>query len=112
MPDAPEGPLVVSNINKTSASISWKPSPSDGGSPITSYVIEIRESWKTSFSLVEKVPADQLTFDLTHLKEGQEYFVRVLAENKVGQSKPLEAGKGFKPESPYSTLLSYIDRKF
>lgn len=108
VPEAPEGPLVVSNLHKTSATISWRPSPADGGSPITSYVVEIRESWKTSFSLVEKVPADQLTFDLTRLKEGQEYFVRVLSENKVGQSKPLESTQGFKPESPYSTLLSVL----
>ena len=102
MPAAPEGPLVVSNISKTSASLAWKVSPSDGGSPITGYVVEMRESWKTSFSRVEKVPADQTTFDLSRLKEGQEYFVRVLAENKVGQSKPLEADKSFKPQSPYS----------
>lgn len=102
VPAAPEGPLVVSNINKTSASLSWKASPSDGGSPITGYVVEMRESWKTTYSRVERVPADQMTYDLTRLKEGQEYFVRVLAENKVGQSKPLEADKGFKPESPFS----------
>lgn len=35
-----------------------------------------------------------------------------MVENKVGQFKLFEVGKGFKLESLYSTLLLYIDRKF
>ena len=72
------------------------------------YVIEKREAWKSQYSPAGKVGPSDTTFDLSHLKEGQEYYVRVMAENKVGQSKPLEAEKPFKAESPHSKILIFL----
>ncbi|KAK3083483.1 hypothetical protein FSP39_023775 [Pinctada imbricata] len=101
VPSIPEGPIKISNLKKTSATVAWQPSKSDGGRPITAYALEKREAWKSTYSHAGKVPADKLTFDLLHLKEGQEYYVRVMAENDVGTSKPLEMDKPIKAESPY-----------
>jgi titin len=96
------GPLAVSNVNKTSAKITWKPPESDGGSPITFYTVEKRETWKTTWTPVERVPGDKLTYDLQHLQEGQDLYVRVKAENVAGESRPLEAEQAITPKSPYS----------
>ena len=95
---------MVSDITKTSAKIAWKAPASDGGSPITHYSIEKRETWKTSWTLVERVAADHLTYELRHLQEGQDLYVRVKAENVAGPSKPLESEQAIMPKSPYSEL--------
>ena len=101
-PSPPAGPMVISDVNKHSAKIAWKAPESDGGSPVTHYTIEKRDTWKTSWTLVERVPGDRLTCELKNLQEGQEVFVRVKAENVAGQSKPLEAEQAITPKSPYS----------
>lgn len=95
----------MSNLSKNSATVSWKPSKSDGGSPIKHYIIELKDSFK-SYIQVGKVPADQLNFDLTRLKENQQYSVRIIAENAVGKSKPLES-ETITPTSQFSKKLRY-----
>jgi len=108
VPSAPAGPLDISDINKTNAKLSWKPSDKDGGSPITGYIIEKREGWKSTFTEVGKVKPNVTTFELTGLKDGEEYFVQVKAVNNVGQSKPLDVDASFKAKSPYSKYMNNI----
>lgn len=100
VPSAPEGPLVVKDITKTSVTLTWKESLEDGGSPITHYLLEMKEAWKSTWTYVEKKRASETSHKLTRLIEGTEYIVRVMAENKVGQSKPLESEK-FTPRNLY-----------
>lgn len=54
-PGAPRGPLEVSGMTKTSFTIKWQPPEDDGGSPITEYIVEIKETsqktWKKVFIL-------------------------------------------------------------
>ena len=104
-PSPPEGPIDVSDIQKTSAVLSWNESAQNGGSPITHYVVEKRESWKSTWGYAERLKAPTTTVKLTHLTEGTEYYVRVKAENKAGLSEPLESDK-FVPKSPYGKLLT------
>ena len=51
LPARPEAPLVDS-INADSASISWSPPVSDGGAPISNYILEYKPrsdvTWKVS----------------------------------------------------------------
>jgi len=39
-PDAPQGPLDVSDVGKTSCTLMWKPPLDDGGNRVTHYIIE------------------------------------------------------------------------
>ncbi|ESO99760.1 hypothetical protein LOTGIDRAFT_141610, partial [Lottia gigantea] len=104
-PGAPEGPIKFSEINKTFLTLSWGKCKEDGGSPITGYIIEKRESWKTSWSPVTTVKPDITSYCVQNLKEGQEYIFRVLADNLVGRSAPLES-ESVTPKSPYSKYFS------
>lgn len=48
-PGAPRGPLEVSGMTKTSFTIQWQPPESDGGSPITEYIVEMKETSKKAW---------------------------------------------------------------
>ncbi|ESO99758.1 hypothetical protein LOTGIDRAFT_141638 [Lottia gigantea] len=101
-PSPPEGPMVVSEIQKKSCKVGWKAPEHDGGSPITRYIVEKREQWKTTWTHVDNVSANKLFCDLPNLQEGKEISIRVMAENIAGQSKPLESETSVVPKSPYS----------
>lgn len=99
-PSPPEGPLQASDITADSAVLTWKPPTSDGGSPLTQYIIEKRDSRKTTWSKVASVDAKQLTCTATKLLEGTPYLFRVVAVNKEGASLPLESEKEVVPTRP------------
>ena len=102
VPSPPVGPLRFSNITSRSAHVSWKASEKDGGSPIVHYVVEKRVGWKSSWVPVERCPNDKFHAELYNLKIGEEVYCRVYAENKAGQSLPLEGDEVLVPKSPYS----------
>ena len=97
MPSKPKGPLEVSNITETSADLQWKAPDSDGGSPLTSYIIEMRPSSKTVWTKAGSVDGTTNTFTVPDLKVDTEYHFRVIAINAEGQSAPLEGLDTAKP---------------
>lgn len=98
------GPVLFSDVQKTHLTLSWKPSEEDGGSPILAYTIDKRESWKSSWTTVSKVPADTTSYCAKTLKENQEYFFRIIAINSVGKSDAL-LSESIMPKSPFSKFL-------
>jgi hypothetical protein len=57
---------------------------SDGVTPVTQYIIVIKEAGKKKFKKAAKVSADQLTCRITvGIDENTEYDLRVYAENEV-----------------------------
>lgn len=94
------GPVEFKDIQRNSVVISWKPSESDGGSPLTGYTLEIRESSKTSWSPMAIVKPDITSYCVQKLKERLEYFFRIFAENKVGKSDAL-VSEGVTVKSPF-----------
>uniref|UniRef100_K1P8K0 Titin n=1 Tax=Magallana gigas TaxID=29159 RepID=K1P8K0_MAGGI len=54
----PVGPVILSDIQKTSLVLAWKPSKNDGRSPLTAYYIEMRDPNNGSWSAVTKVTPD------------------------------------------------------
>lgn len=101
-PSSPVGPLEVEDIQKTGLTLIWKPSKKDGGTPITAYIIEKREGWRSSWTPCGKTKPDDQSLAVDGLKEGQEYFFRVSAENAKGVSEPLEMDRSVKPKTPFS----------
>lgn len=102
----------MKDLSEKSVSLCWKPPESDGGTPITSYIIESRPSARSNWSPVGQVKGDTLTFTAEDLKEGIEYHFRVIAVNSEGQSPALEAKETVKPEKKIGNLATlFIDIK-
>jgi hypothetical protein len=93
--DIPEPPrfLVVENVSSQSVSLSWKPPKSDGGSPITNYIVErlefnadiqVEATWNRS-------AITRLTYFIDDfVTPSSKYQYRVIAQNLQGRSTPCE----------------------
>ena len=97
MPGKPRGPLEVSNVTDCSADLQWKAPDSDGGSPLTSYIIEMRPDSRSTWTKAGSVDGTTNNFTVPDLKVDTEYHFRVIAVNAEGQSAPLEAKDTAKP---------------
>lgn len=103
LPSAPEGPMEISNITQHQATVSWKPPvvrltasciynivvfQNDGGSSITNYVLEKRDTQRDEWTLVASA-VRELSFIASGLFPDHEYEFRVSACNANGQGPPL-----------------------
>ncbi|XGW29138.1 hypothetical protein V3C99_008720 [Haemonchus contortus] len=90
-PSPPEGPLEITDIAPDCCTLAWKPPKSDGGSPITNYIVEklclkgADPKWEKVSSFVRNT-----TFVVPRLQAGEQYKFRIRAENQFGISEPLE----------------------
>lgn len=73
----------------TTATVTWKPPKKDGGNPITDYILEKREASKRTWTPVGN-PSLETLRKVPDLKPGQNYFLRVMAQNANGWSEPAE----------------------
>lgn len=89
-PGEPQGPLVVTGITKDRCCLSWKPPRQDGGSKISHYVVERRETSRLVWTLVDP-KVEKICLKVTKLLEGNEYIFRVHAVNQFGVGAPLES---------------------
>lgn len=96
---------MVTDVQRHSISIEWKPPKEDGGSPLTGYIVEKREAGHTFWVRVEKVAPEITALKAAHLTEKTEYYFRVIAENNIGQSAPLETCDSTLARSPHGTYL-------
>lgn len=109
-PPSPPEDLKVSEIHRDSVVIAWQHSKDNGGSPITNYIIEKRESWKTSWAHVDRVRGTVTSAEVIYLQEGTAYNIRVFAENVAGVSEPAELEEPIVPKSPYSKFIQVYSR--
>uniref|UniRef100_A0A8C5TQU4 Titin n=1 Tax=Malurus cyaneus samueli TaxID=2593467 RepID=A0A8C5TQU4_9PASS len=106
-PGPPEGPLNVTGVTAEKCYLSWSPPSHDGGSSISHYIIEKRETSRLSWTQVA-TDVQALNHKVTKLLPGNEYIFRVMAVNKYGIGEPLEsepvvARNPYKPPGPPST---------
>lgn len=70
---------------KDSVTLSWRIPNSDGGSPITGYIIETRAPGGASrWTKANKDTVSETKYKVTGLREGRYYDIRVCAENVAG----------------------------
>lgn len=68
--------------------LTWKAPESDGGAPITGYVIEKKDATGSKWVKVLETKGPKCEGKVPDLVEGHKYQFRVKAVNKGGQSKP------------------------
>ncbi|MBJ7357704.1 fibronectin type III domain-containing protein [Nocardioides sp.] len=84
-PAEPGSPARLKGKAKDRAAVlRWKRPATDGGSPVTAYVIRGLPGPRK----VVVVPADRLRFTVLRLKNGKRYTFKVRAVNAVGRSLP------------------------
>merc|ERR1712066_199202 len=100
-PSAPKKPVVI-DVTKKSCTIKWRP-PFSGGSPITGYYIEKKDvKMRRWIQMNEGLPIERLEYKIPEdfLITGQEYQIRIIAENDAGLSEPSEPSAPFIMEDP------------
>lgn len=115
-PSAPEGPLEVKDVTKTSCKLSWKKPEDDGGLPIKEYEIEKMDVETGKWVRVGKVAADvpgspgfggNPETVVTGLNPNSEYKFRVKAVNDEGDSEPLTTTKSVVAKNPYGRCIEF-----
>ena len=86
--------------------MSWQPPESDGGTPVTKYLIEKCDAKRKSWNKVAELEAKNLTYVVPKLYEDQPYLFRVSAINAEGQGKPLQSDTEVIPKKPAGMLYS------
>uniref|UniRef100_A0A8C3KGW3 Titin n=1 Tax=Calidris pygmaea TaxID=425635 RepID=A0A8C3KGW3_9CHAR len=99
--DTPGPPqnLVVKDVKKDSAVLSWEPPIIDGGAKVKNYVIDKRESTRKAFANVS-AKCGKTSFKVENLTEGAIYYFRVMAENEFGIGVPAETTDAVKASEP------------
>uniref|UniRef100_A0A1I8IQH6 Ig-like domain-containing protein n=1 Tax=Macrostomum lignano TaxID=282301 RepID=A0A1I8IQH6_9PLAT len=95
------GPLEATDIEANQVTLKWAPPKSDGGEPVSNYVLEKRpkgsEEWQPVNSFLAGTSAT-----VKGLEEGKPYEFRVMAENSQGRSAPLNTSSPVTPKPPYN----------
>lgn len=121
-------------MTKTSFTIKWEPPENDGGTPITDYIVEIKETskkaWRrvsilifTSQALKSKLytnisvyytlfqvastKGDVTNVIISDLKTDTSYNFRITAKNSVGTGPPYEAEEAIIAGKRPSELINY-----
>ncbi|CAF3389468.1 unnamed protein product [Rotaria socialis] len=93
--------LTIDKIQAESVHIKWTAPLDDGGLPINSYFVEYRDMRRSQYVRSERLSGETFDYQLTRLTKGSKYTVRVLAENKLGQSEPTEIIEPFIAKNPF-----------
>ena len=101
--NVPNPPINVAakDVTESSCLITFDPPTSDGGSPVTGYYIERKQTSTSRWLRVTREPISSLSYRSNDLVEGLEYEYRVIAENKAGPSEPSEPCKPFIAKNPF-----------
>ncbi len=99
-PDAPLGPILLTNMTRETVDASWHAPKHNGDSPLLSYFVEKKDLREGIWIKVARIDADQRSLKIINLVEMHDYELRVCAENEYGMSDPLVSDI-FKPLRQY-----------
>lgn len=85
-------PQIV-DYDNIKVDLKWDPPKSDGGSPISKYIIEKKMKNSPDWEKALEVPGSVTQTDVADLKERAEYQFRVTAVNKAGPGEPSDPTK-------------------
>lgn len=91
-PDKPGRPEPT-DWDKDHVDLKWSPPASDGGAPITGYLIEKRKKGTHKWHRAKQTNTPEPSATVPDLEEGEEYEFRVIALNKAGPSEPSDPSR-------------------
>ncbi|XP_076356740.1 twitchin-like [Tachypleus tridentatus] len=106
-PGKPGRPEPV-DWDKDHIDLKWTAPASDGGSPITGYIIEKKKKGSHKWQKGKLLSGDKTTATVTDIEEGDVYELKVIAVNKAGLSEPSDSSKYVVAKPRF--LAPYIDR--
>ncbi|XP_023182076.1 titin-like isoform X1 [Xiphophorus maculatus] len=95
--DSPGPPIniTVKDVTKNSATVTWDIPENEGGGPVKSYLVDIRDISRKGWTrLTDK--CRRLSYKVSDLEEGGIYFFRVTGENEYGIGVSAETKEGTK----------------
>ncbi|CAG0918476.1 unnamed protein product [Notodromas monacha] len=107
IPGPPSMPDIV-DWDEHMVQLKWDPPNKDGGSPITGYIIEMRDKYGGNFVKAAEVSGNRCQGQVKGLEEGNKYEFRVKAINKAGPGEPSEHTNPHTAKARY--LAPRIDR--
>jgi titin len=114
-PDVPSAPsnIRVTDQRMDGLTVEWTKPRTDGGSPITAYVVERREATTNYWTRVGATEALRTSLLVSGLRPGAEYYLRVFAENEMGVSEPCSTAAPIKLAAAAGkiTIISLCVRK-
>ncbi|XP_011861803.1 PREDICTED: titin-like isoform X2 [Vollenhovia emeryi] len=90
-PGPPRGPLQVFGMTKTSFTLKWESPENDGGTPITEYIVEMKEISKKAWKKIASTKGEVTNVTISDLKTDTSYNFRITARNNVGAGPPYTA---------------------
>ena len=106
VPEAPGKPEVTA-VDSKQITISWSPPESDGGSPVTGYIIESKETTSTRWTKSHRDSVTETTLTVKNLLEGKEYVFHVAAVNKAGTGPFSEPSEPRITKPPFGKLSTH-----
>lgn len=95
----PPRDLRATTVTEDSVTLTWLAPSDNGGSDVTSYVVEKREALRMTWQPVGTT--SDTTIAVPNLSEGVQYVFRVSAVNKVGTGAPEELSRAIAAKSPH-----------
>lgn len=93
----------MTSYGTTFAEVSWTSPEDDGGTPVTSYIVERKDVNRASWIRVNEVNAETVKCTARQLVEGNEYLLRVTAVNEIGESFPAQTVEPVTAKCPFGT---------
>ena len=109
-PGAPE----ITDYDNSFCDIKWSPSDSDGGSPITHYIVQTKtnnEDWTQEDTLQTPKGDEKLEMKIPGLTENDKIQFRTIAVNKAGESEPSDPAPVPPHVVKHRNMKPRIDRK-
>ena len=90
-PPLPPSKLMVSGITRTQGKFRWNPPAHDGGSPVTSYELQLLQDGLRDWQPIMKLEKSARSCTVKTLEPNTSYQFRVLAINEHGYSDPSDS---------------------
>ena len=101
-PSAPKN-LRITDQHKSYIGIAWDEPMSDGGAPVSGYIVEKRDASRNIWTGVAELDAYTHKFKATNLIEGNDYLFRVAAKNVIGVGNFAETDDAIRAKLPFGT---------